>query len=125
MKPAPLKDNKRRICCRAMSAKCIACSKGITVEELCEGASSMIPGCSSVKKDVKVAKPPAVDAEETEEAGTCQMKVEKCCNFIYSTLVYYFLLCLSFSIWRTTFLCLWTTEEKEKSKNTSSSVSKK
>ena len=114
MKHAPLKDNKRRICCRAMSAKCIACSKGITVEELCEGASSMIPGCSSVKKDIKVAKPPAVDAEETEEAGTCQMKVEKCCNFIYSTLVYYFLLSIVFHLENYFFVFVDNRRERKK-----------
>jgi len=54
--PQPLHELKRpmlqhldrvRMCCEAMTAQCIACAKGLQVEDLCQRAPH-IPGCQGV-----------------------------------------------------------------------------
>jgi len=54
-RPPPLEELKRpilqhldqaRVCCAAMTAQCIACSKGVRTEDLCRRAPHL-PGCSS------------------------------------------------------------------------------
>ena len=55
-----------RICCRALTAQCLACSAGTTVEEFCKEHSDAV-GCPDDKDDDK----------EEEDVGEKKEDVEK------------------------------------------------
>ena len=61
-----------RLCCRAMNASCLACSRGVTVEAFCRAHPGTL-GCTLDEEDAvdavdAVDAPPAVDAVDAVDA---------------------------------------------------------
>merc|ERR1719331_1348331 len=48
------KPSRPRICCKAMTKKCLACSKGVSVEEFCKTNSGKF-GCPPTKPSMPYA----------------------------------------------------------------------
>merc|ERR1711862_872026 len=43
-------------CCKAFTAKCVACARGVSVEQICsDPASAKLPGCHGVSEEVQHA----------------------------------------------------------------------
>ena len=89
----PQKDEASKGCCRAMTASCVACSLGISVEELCMVRPKDFFDCAGVADEVVVTlpvvapppPPPVFDARDTSDLDSIRAYYEfksrqKCCR---------------------------------------------
>merc|ERR1712032_97423 len=71
-------EDSSKMCCKAFTAKCVACARGVSVEQVCsDPASAELPGCHGVSEAVQygVSQAPA----SATQSGKCCLGVIATC----------------------------------------------
>merc|ERR1712032_936617 len=71
-------EDSSKMCCKAFTAKCVACARGVSVQQICsDPASAKLPGCPVASGTVspEVSQAPV----SVEQSGKCCLGVIATC----------------------------------------------